>query len=371
MPNLLKIMVSSRCKDRFPKDTGRELSQIRIELKEELENVTLLGEQMFEVWINEKEPPKGGTWDSWDVCLNAVKDCDILISIYDGHAGSSEIEGNVGICQAELNAGLTTAPAKVRIISVGEISKPKNAPEIAGNLRFKQFIGKQNIFRGGDVVDEASLKERIREAVFDAVVNLAKRGVTEASLGRYHSGTPLEWTRLNYKQRSAAMVGVLTTSILQRPGSRRLSDHIFLSIAGIEVLIIPHSIPDALSVGQAKEMVGQPFLRDHEFHQAISDEQGGPLHIIACHKGATEAQAKKLLGFPDATVVDAPFGIFVADNIQKVQFAFIRDCRDETNTIHGVQRFFSWLEQNREDVLVSKRALARARIIRAIAQESD
>src|SRR5205085_3247372 len=114
---------------------------------------------------------------------------------------------------------------------------------------------------------------------------------------------------------------------------------------------------------QAKEMVGQPFLRDHELVESLKGSRGGPVHVIACHKTATEAQATRLLGFPDATVVSSPFGVFVADNIQKVQFAFIVNCRDETNTRHGAQRFFKWLSETGEEALVASRAIARARIV--------
>ena len=70
-------------------------------------------------------------------------------------------------------------------------------------------------------------------------------------------------------------------------------------------------------------------------------------------------------------MVSAPFGIFVADNIQKVQFAFIVNCRDDATTRHGVQRFFEWLAQTGEDALVSERAKARARIVSAIAKEFE
>lgn len=35
--------------------------------------------------------------------------------------------------------------------------------------------------------------------------------------------------------------------------------------------------------------------------------------MIACNKGATETHATSPLGFPDATVVSDPFGVFVAD----------------------------------------------------------
>ena len=70
-------------------------------------------------------------------------------------------------------------------------------------------------------------------------------------------------------------------------------------------------------------------------------------------------------------MISAPFGIFVADNIQKVQFAFIVNCRDDATTRHGAQRFFEWLAQTGEETLVSERARARARIVCAIAKELE
>jgi hypothetical protein len=100
-----------------------------------------------------------------------------------------------------------------------------------------------------------------------------------------------------------------------------------------------------------------------------SEEFVGYSQIFETSCNDLKPQATKLLGFPDATVVSAPFGIFVADNIQKMQFAFIVNCRDEANTRHGVQRFFEWLAQTGEDALVAERAMARARIVAAIAKE--
>ena len=84
-----------------------------------------------------------------------------------------------------------------------------------------------------------------------------------------------------------------------------------------------------------------------------------------------ESQATKLLGFRDATVVSARFGVFVADSVQKIQFAFIVNCRDESTTRHGVQRFFEWLEQTGENELVTQRAKSRASIVKAIAKETE
>jgi hypothetical protein len=78
----LRVMVSSRCNDKFPagKD-GQPLSEIRKELKKEIERLKVFGKQMFEVWINEEVPPHGGNWDSTEVCLRAVDDCDILLAM--------------------------------------------------------------------------------------------------------------------------------------------------------------------------------------------------------------------------------------------------------------------------------------------------
>jgi len=64
---------------------------------------------------------------------------------------------------------------------------------------------------------------------------------------------------------------------------------------------------------------------------------GGPVHLIACHKSVTEAQARTMLGFPNATVVSAPFGIYVVDPVQSIQLILVAQCRDETSTRLGVQ----------------------------------
>jgi len=120
-------------------------------------------------------------------------------------------------------------------------------------------------------------------------------------------------------------------------------------------------------VAAAREMVGQPFLRDHLYEKVLTD--GGPVHLIGCHKTVTEAQAMKLLGFPDATVVTTKFGVYVADNVQKIQLVLVANCRDEANTRHGVGRFFEWLQQTGEGAMLSERAVSRARIVKSIAQE--
>jgi len=97
----LRVMISSRCFDFFPAgQTATRLSDIRKTLKTEIEAMDIAGTNAFEVWINEEAPPQGGTWDSWDVCIEAVKDCDILVAISNGNAGWAGAAGEVGICHA-------------------------------------------------------------------------------------------------------------------------------------------------------------------------------------------------------------------------------------------------------------------------------
>lgn len=365
----LRVMISSRCLGKFPQDaSGKTLSQIRKELKKEIEELKVFGKEVFDVWINEETPPQGGIWDSWEVCLQAVKECDIFIALSNGDAGGAKEGTDIGICHAELMTAMSMAPGKVRLIDLGKIAIT-NTAEGDRNKRFQKYVQSLSLFRGESVKTERALKARVKEAVHGALIELAQFGGREASKGRFHSGQALDWSRLDFQSRRTEMCRVLRDVILQRSGSKDEDGHLFVKIAGKDTLLVPDAIPAAITIGAAKEMVGQPFLRDHKLVHFLNVCGGGPVHIIGCQKNVTEAQAIKMLGFPDATIVSPPFGVFVADNVQKVQLAFIVNCRDDTTTRHGVQRFFEWLAQTGEAEHVAERADARSRIVAAIAQE--
>lgn len=174
----IKIMISSRCNDTFPESSKSNLTEIRRDLKKEVEKFELFGKKMFEVWINEDSPPKGGKWDSWDVCLQAVYDCDILLVLSNGNAGWAKDHGGIGICHAELMAGLATAPGKVWLVPMEPTAKSASAEEAARNQRFLDYQSGQSLFRGGVVKTTDVLKERVREALNDAVITLTQRGVS-------------------------------------------------------------------------------------------------------------------------------------------------------------------------------------------------
>ncbi|HEX4707686.1 MAG TPA: hypothetical protein VH229_08130 [Candidatus Udaeobacter sp.] len=94
---------------------------------------------------------------------------------------------------------------------------------------------------------------------------------------------------------------------------------------------------------------------------ALDDEaMAVPVHLIACHRGATESQSLKHLGFPDATVVSTRSWVYVADEVQKIQIVFLANCRDETTTNLAIPGFFEWLAQVQEEMRLSARAAARS-----------
>ncbi|KAF0106770.1 MAG: hypothetical protein FD146_2362 [Anaerolineaceae bacterium] len=364
-------MISSRCKDNFPpgKD-GKPLSEIRLELCEEIERLKVFGKPVFEVWINETTPPQGGTWDSRDTCLRAVENCDILLVLYNGNAGWAKNKGELGICHAEYDRGLSLARDKVRVVDISTKESLAELRQDKNNELFQDYFNLENAFRGGDVTTVEDLKKRVKETLHGALISLAQGGVREAARGKPGIGDALTWSRLDFASRERKMVTLLRNTLVEQSGGQSKKNNVIAPLAGVDILLVPHAIPAAFSIGQAKEMVGQPFLRDHELADTLTDGVNGPVHIIACYKSATESQAIKLLGFPDATVVTTPFGVFVADNVQKVQFAFIANCCDEASIRNGVHNFLKWLARSGEDVYLAARAGARARIVQAIARET-
>src|SRR5262249_17008604 len=129
------------------------------------------------------------------------------------------------------------------------------------------------------------------------------------------------------------------------------------------------AVPAAMSIAAAREPMGQPFLRDHAMVAALPKDVGGPVHVIACHRGVTEAQAVRQLGYPDVQVVAAPFGVYIADDVHKVQMVFLANCRDETSTRQAAQLFLQWALAQGEDQRLVERALSRRRISDAVHAE--
>ncbi len=366
----IRVMVSSRSNTRVFGDSGPTLEELRRQLQARLEAEPLFDQQLIEVWIHEDAQAADGTVDSWEESLAQVRLAQIVVLLYSGEAGWAKTAGDVGICHAEMMEVLNTAPGKAFLIELKPLAPlPDDRAARRRDQRFRHYVQEQHRFRGPVAADPDQLLGHVQASLREAVIRLVHLGVLEARKGRYSSGQALDWSRLDFQTRKRETEQVLRRSLTERGGGE-LPEGAILQVAGKEVFFACHAVPAAMSVAAAREMVGQPFLRDHEYLESMNDARG-PVHLIGCQKGVTEAQAMRLLGFPDATIVATPFGVYVADGVQKIQLVCIAQCRDPTSTRHGVQRMLEWLAQSDEDENLARRAASRRKIIQSIAGELD
>ena len=369
-PTTIRVMLSSRCNDAIEfKRKHATLSDLRKQLKVELEKELLFDTRLYDVWINEDAPPNEGSSDSWEACLKQVKLADLVVVLYNGNAGWAKGKGEVGICHAELEEALSTAPAKVTLVEISPLQPLGSGAVRARNERFRKYVDTQNLFRGQVCGSGEDVIARVKQALRESTADMVRLGGREARKERFDRGTALDWTRLNFSQRRSQIVEVLRSALKERVDTVERDEALVVRFDNAKVLVVCDAIPASVSLAAARELVGQPFLRDHLLSQMLSSEIGGPIHIIGCHRGITEGQAIRQLGFPDAEVVSTSFGLYVADQIQKIQLVFLTECRDETATRYNIQRLFEWLGQTKEEELLVQRAASRAKIVSTIASE--
>jgi hypothetical protein len=367
-------MISSRSKQSFPYrgNANAQLSDIRKDLAGIIEKEEVFGEQLFEAWINESSTAADGTADIWDKCIEEVNRAELVIALYNGDAGWAKAGGEIGICQAELHEGYKKAPAKVRILQLTPLAPRRKGLDGKRDDLFRDYVQKNHRFTGDPCENGEEVIELCRRTLREAVGDMVKLGVREARKGKFYSGDALDWSHLDFRARQRAMIQVLLRALELRGGSAigKQGSAVTVPILGKEVLVICSAISGPYAFAEAREGVNQLFLRDYKNAPELGQDRLGPIHMIACHRSATEGQAVRQLGFPDATVVSTPFGVYVADKIQKIQLAFLSNCRDPTSTMYQVQRVFDWIEEVGEGPLILERAASRACIVTAIAGEN-
>ncbi len=366
----LTLMLSSRCRDTFLwKGKQQPLSELRKAIKEAVEDIKFAGRQLFEVWTHEDET--GG--HSWDRCMSSARNCDIFLALYNGNAGwdgnhgtTERLGDHVGICHAELDEAFHKTPGKVRCIRLLPLIKTKPGDP---NDKFQKYFDRQNL-NSSEVTDGAEAIERAKEAAVASLMKLARLGIGVSTKGSYYAGEALEWTRLDFQQRRNAINGVVKNLLAGRSAKTQvIGNLVILPVKDREIAFQCDCVPASMTTAGARELVGQPFLNDWKTVKELPKDVAGPVHVIACHKSVTESQAIRQLGFPDAVVVSAPFGVYVSDRAQCIQMVFIPNCRDETSTRRGVQYFFHWLGEQQEEGALIARAVSRRKICSVMAAE--
>ncbi|NRF71497.1 DUF4062 domain-containing protein [Aquincola sp. S2] len=364
----VRVMISSRCKDYAAQAGGPfALASLRKQLKARIESEALFGQTPFQCFTNEHEPAKAASRDLWDECLQEIRRSHIVIALYNGDAGWSGEEADDGICHAELNEALYSGRSRTFIVQLPLTTKTPTARDKRFRARFERELH----FTGSPTATVADAEALVLQTLAEATANLVRGGATQLRKESYSLGEALDWSRLAYAERKKTMEDACIAALADHaPGTpaRITGGATTLPIAGTEVLFCVHGIPAATSLAAAREMVGRPFLADHH-HLGTAPKAHGPVHVIACHRGATEKQATDLLGFPDATVVSTGFGIYLVDPVQRIQLVMLANCRDQATTRYAVQRLFDWLDRSSQDEPLAAHAMARGRIVRAIQKE--
>ena len=362
----LQLMISSRCKDTIQfGDKQQSMAVLRCDLKARLREIKLGGKQVFNVWIHEDESNASALTNTWDECMEKSRNADVFIVLYNGRSGwlgtDSPVRDGVGICHAELMEAYNKAPVKVRSIQFTPlvVAKPRSPDD-----KFQKYVSAQKIPGAQVTCGEDALK-RADELAAAIVLSLAREGVGVNSTGSYYAGEALEWSRMNFHTRRQKMTTAVVTLLRERDGGtvkQPKGNVAAVALGDSTIGFVCDSIPASMSTAAARELVGQPFLKDHEHTEKWDAAIHGPVHVIACQKSVSESQAVRQLGFPDAVVVSAPFGVYVADDVQKIQMAFIANCRDESTTRQNVQAFVTWLNDYGEARYLVQRANKRRQI---------
>lgn len=359
----IKIMISSRCKTKI-KDGSNwvELSTIRKQLKNEIENFEVFGKKIFKVWISEEPIPSDMNENSWNECMNNVKDSNVLIVLYTGEGGSSKNSGDIGICHAELETAYNLEPGKSFLLDIRSALDPSYlVVNDDVNKRFQKYIDRINRFYAS-ANDKETIIKKSKEIIAEALIKLVDLGKRETRKGKYNAGIALDWSRMNFAERKKKIEEIITSQL--DPAKQNTFDEVMVvyTIKSTKLLLCCHGIPDSMSTPAASELVGQPFLKDYKYIQGQGKNINGPIHIIGVHKSITEKQAVNMLGVPDVISVKGPFGIYIVDRIQKIQVVFLENCREEASTRHNVQRFIEWILETGEDNKIIERAKDRKKI---------
>lgn len=270
----IRVMISSRCKDAF---AGKPLSTYRVALQQAIETARIFGQAVFEVWINERAGPAPATQNWWAWCIGQARDCDLMVVLYNGCSGSALMQvGGVGICHAEFATAMSMGPDKVRVVQLDPITTLSGAADQA----FRDDLARYRVFLA-TAKNGTELEAAVLQSVLDGLRNLALLGTRETRRGQAWIGPALAWSRLDFAGRRMAMRGVMGDQLASR-GYHPGDTTVLTKIDGHEVLAVCDAIPAAFTVAPAREMVGQPFLRDHLLAPRLQgSRRTGALHRLS------------------------------------------------------------------------------------------
>lgn len=367
-PLKFSVFISSRNLDPIVinETPGESLTEVRLFLKNELEQELFMDEKFLLVEINENFG-MDATENSYNICMQHAAESDLVIVLYNGEAGWGPDGNGIGICHAELDAAFQASSKKVAIIDISKFSPiPAATGEAATrNIAFKNYYTKLNRFNNPLKLKKADqMPEGFRNTLLQSVKNIVSRHFAAriAHSNMYYAMSAnnvvaKDWKQLNYEPRSAQM-------------KEKLSELAAKDILFEQVLKISHSIPDRMSEPDARSYTGRPFLSDQDeiTKKGVPTSATGPLHFIAVFGPATESQVKAIVGYPDISVIKDDFGYYLWEQHMHIQLVILTECTTPVAIATKFQLFQGWATGNDETEKINNRAQARSHILRSINQ---
>jgi hypothetical protein len=365
----LKIFISSRNNDKVVINgvSGDTLTEIRKHIKKELEAIKFFDKDFFEIKINEDFGASTST-DSYNKCLEEVRDSDFVIALNNGVAGWAPVGNDLGICHAELDEAMNISSRKTAIIDITKYFtiSTTDAAEINRNTLFSQYINDLNTFTNPLKLAKANesndgfkleLLRLIKTVIYKHLNDRIELSNLYFNIGG-NNKISLNWKKLKYTDRDKNITTILKELVSLNPDFKG-----FVSGA--------YSIPDNMSVEDAKAFTGRPFLKDQDLISIPKKGKPkivGPIHFIGVYGNASEIQVKNMIGFPDISAIKDDFGIYVWEQNTHVQLVFLTECRTPEAVKSKFLLFNNWCKSTGEYDNMGKRAAARFHILEAINQ---
>lgn len=359
--NKINIFISSKVNPKFEGlDKEYSFGDLRKAIKREIEAELFLGEKVFNILMNEKSFVADFTKDAYTECLDKIKKSDIIFILYNGDAGwtpENSTEYN-GICHAEYLEAFTNHPSMSFGVNLsGHFKKAKySKAEETRNKKFQtDYLSSYRFSEYSEAKTVAELERNVIRMIKDALKKsftkaFAAKKQLEASNNTF--GKTLDWSKLNYSQRVDNLNKIIIKSITELEINK-------------EIILRAHSIPDNMSVSDARNIIKRPFLYEQD-EITNSSLKKGIVHFIAIYGSATESQIKSLVGHPDLTLIKTDFGFYLWEQNTHIQIFFLTNCKNPDITKNKVQQVGIWINASNEIKHIFKRAKARYSILEAI-----
>lgn len=357
----INIFISSKVNPKFEGlDKEYSLGDLRKVIKREIEAELFLGEKVFNVLMNEESFVANFSKDAYTECLDKIKKSDVVFILYNGDAGwapENTSEYN-GICHAEYLEAFNNHPSMSFGVNLSEHFKnvKYNKAEEARNKKFKtDYLSSYRFSEYSEAKTVASLESNIIRMIKDALKKSLSKAFSakkQLEISNNTFGKTLDWSKLNYSQRvdNLTKVAIKTMTDLE---------------INKEIILKAHSIPDNMSVSDARNIIKRPFLYEQD-EITKSSLKKGIIHFITIYGSATESQVKSLVGHPDLTVIKTDFGFYLWEQNTHIQIFFLSNCKNPDITKNKIQQVDIWLKASNEIKHIDKRAKARYSILKAI-----